>query len=193
MGASSVPATRPSASITTWSAYAGRDGIVRDHHHCVPVLVDQLAKELEDVASCLGVEGSGRLVGEHDLGARDQRPGDRDALLLPTGKLRGAVAKAIVKSDPGRDLTHRRTARPAPVEPQRQGDVLRHRERREQIEGLKDEADPFAPQQCQPPLAQAGQVGVAERDGARGGPVQPRRDVQERALPRPGWAHYGGE
>ena len=87
------------------------------------------------------------------------------------------MAQALVEPDPRRDLAHVRAPRPAAVEAQRQADVLGDRERGQQVEGLEDEADPLAPQDRQPPLAEPRQVGVAERDGAGGGPVEPRRHV----------------
>jgi len=42
----------------------------------------RLAEQLEDLAARLRVEVAGRLVGEHDARLRDQRTGDRHALLL---------------------------------------------------------------------------------------------------------------
>ena len=53
-----------------------------DHHDRVAVGVDDLAQEGEHVAPGARVERSRRLVGEHDLGAGDEGPGDRDPLLL---------------------------------------------------------------------------------------------------------------
>ena len=44
------------------------------------------------------VEVAGRLVGEHDRRARDQRAGDRDALLLAAGELRGAVGAPVAEA-----------------------------------------------------------------------------------------------
>ena len=100
-----------------------------DHHHRVPVLVDDLAEQGEYPASVLGVQRPGWLVGEHHLRPGDEGPGDRDPLLLAAGQLRGAVTQALLKPDPGGDLTHGRTSRPAAVQAQRQGDVLGDGER----------------------------------------------------------------
>ena len=168
-------------------------GVMGDHHDRVAVGVDDLAQEREHVAPGAPVERSGRLVGEHDLGPGDERAGDRDALLLAAGELRGTVAQAVLEPDPRRDLAHGRAPRAAAVQPQRQADVLRDRERGQQVEGLEHEPDPLAPQDRQPPLAEPRQVGVAERDGAGGGPVEPRRDVEERALAGARRAHDRGE
>ena len=132
-----------------------RHRVVGDHHHRVAVLVDDLAQQREHLASGAGVERSGRLVGEHDLRPGDERPGDRDPLLLSAGELRGTVAQALLQPDARGDLAHRRAPRAATVEAQRQADVLSDGERGQQVEGLKDEPDPLAPQDRQPPLAQS--------------------------------------
>ena len=62
-----------------------RPGVVGDHHDRVTVRVDDLAQEREHAPPSPGVQRSGRLVREHHLGPRDERPGDRDALLLAAG------------------------------------------------------------------------------------------------------------
>ena len=141
-----------------------RHRVVGDHHHRVPVLVDDLAEQGEHLAPGAGVQRSGRLVGEHHLWPGDECPGDRDPLLLAAGQLRGAVAQALLQPDPGGDLTHGRASRPATVQAQRQGNVLGDGERWQQVEGLEYEPDPLTPQDRQPPLAQLRQVGVAERN-----------------------------
>ena len=164
-----------------------------DHHDRVAISVHDLAQECEHAAPGLGVQRSGRLIGEHNLGAGDERAGDRDALLLAAGELRGTVAQAFLQADPRGDLAHLRAPWAPTVEAQRQGDVLGDRERRHQVEGLKDEPDPLASEDRQPPLAETREVGVPERDGARGRTVQPRRHVQERALARSRRPHDGGE
>jgi hypothetical protein len=64
-----------------------RLGHESDHQHGPPVLVDDLAQEREYLVAGARVERSGRLIGEYDLGARDQRPRDRDPLLLAAREL----------------------------------------------------------------------------------------------------------
>ena len=87
------------------------------------------------------------------------------------------MAQAFVQPDPRRDLAHLRAPRTATVQAQRQADVLGDRERGHQVEGLKDEPDPLAPEDRQPPLAQPRQVDVAERDACPrwAGPAPPPR------------------
>ena len=52
----------------------------------------QLVEQREDLVAGAAVEVAGRLVGEQDRRAVDQRPGDGDALLLAAGELVGPVA-----------------------------------------------------------------------------------------------------
>jgi len=170
-----------------------RHGVVGDHHHRAAVLVDDPAQKREHLTPGMPVKRSGRLVGEHDVGPGDERPGDRDALLLAARQLRGTVAQALLQPHARRGLAHRRAPRTVTIQPQRQPDVLSDRKRRQQVERLKHEADPLAPQDRQPPLAQPRQLGIAQSDGARGRPVQPGRHIQKRALARTRRAHQGSE
>ena len=52
----------------------------------------------------VGVEVPRRLVREHDVGLRDERAGDRDALLLAAGELGRAVGESVGDPD-GVELT----------------------------------------------------------------------------------------
>ena len=66
--------------------------VVGHHHHGLAERVDDVAQQVEDLAARAGVQRAGRLVGEHHLRAREQRAGDRDALLLAAGQLARAGA-----------------------------------------------------------------------------------------------------
>ena len=78
--------------------------VVGDHHGRLAVARDGLAQEREDLGARAGVEVAGRLVGEHHRRLRDERPGDRDALLLPARELGGAVREPVGEADRGRQL-----------------------------------------------------------------------------------------
>ena len=73
------------------------------------------------------------------------------------------------------------------------GDVLGGRERRHQVERLKDEADPIPPQLGQVLVVETAEVGVTDQDPARGQRVQTGQAVHERGLARSRPAHDGGE
>ena len=81
------------------SAIAAARGVVRDHHDRLAELVDRVAQQLEDLAARRGVEVAGRLVGEDDRRPRDERAGDRDALLLAAGELGRSVRAAVGEAD----------------------------------------------------------------------------------------------
>jgi hypothetical protein len=95
----------------------GRHRVVGNHHHRVPVLVDDPAQQSQHLTPGPGVQRSGRLVGEHHFWPGDEGPGDRDPLLLAAGQLRGAVAQALLQPYPCGDLTHGRASRQAAVQP----------------------------------------------------------------------------
>ena len=64
-----------------------RLGIVRDHDDRLAELAVEPVEQVEDLLRRRAVEVAGRLVGDDDRRVGDQRPRDRDALLLPAGEL----------------------------------------------------------------------------------------------------------
>ena len=52
-----------------------------------PWLARETGEEVDHVGTGLGVEVAGRLVGEDHARPDDERPGDRDALLLAAGEV----------------------------------------------------------------------------------------------------------
>ena len=192
-GASRVPASRPSASRMTRSAYAAATGswvtitTVRPSASTTSRSRARTSRPVRVSSAPVGSSAkttSGRVTSARAIATR---------CCWPPESWEGRWRRRF--SSPTRAATSRTSPRrsAAAVQPQRQRDVLRDRERGQEVEGLEDEADPLAPQDRQPPLAESGQVGVAERDGAGGGTVEPRGDVQERALARARRAHDRGE
>ena len=102
VGALERPGERPSASRNTRSAYAAATGSWVTMTTVWPCVVHGLAQQCQHVAGGHGVQGAGRLVGEHHLAVGDQRPGDRDALLLAAGELAGPVARSARQPDRAR-------------------------------------------------------------------------------------------
>ena len=157
-----------------------RVGLMGDDHHGPPV---QTAQELEHGRAVLGVQAAGRLVGQHQLGAVDQRPGQREALLLAAGelvrKVIGDVAQPELVDQPRRAA---RAARRGPGQPRRQQHVLGAAALVDQLELLKDEADVAQPQARQRPSAAAGEALAGDRDLAGVGPVEAAEEMQQRRL-----------
>ncbi len=63
-----------------------------------PRLADELVEQHQDVQAHRDVEGRGRLVGDEDVGSRDQHHGDHDPLAHAAGDL-----VRIELGHPGRD------------------------------------------------------------------------------------------
>ena len=136
----------------------GRRRVVRDHDDRLAELVDGAPEQVEHVAPGGGVEVAGRLVGEDDGRARDQRARDGDPLLLAAGELRRPVRAAVAEPD-GLD----QRLEPGGVDvlardAQRQEHVLLGGEDREQVVALEDEADLRAAQQRELVVAEGGEL-----------------------------------
>src|SRR5215469_8481616 len=117
--------------------------IVRDHDDGLAVLAVEHLQESQDLIRGLAIEVPGRLIAHQQLRVGDQRPRDRDALLLAAGELLRFVLGAIGKPD---DL-QRHPDVLAPLcgrelgEQQRQLDVAFRGEHRHEVVELEDEAD----------------------------------------------------
>ena len=77
----------------------GRLRIVGHDDNRLAVLAVQELQQAEDLVRGLAVEVARGLVAHEQLGVRNQRPRDRDALLLPAGELRGLCLRAIGETD----------------------------------------------------------------------------------------------
>src|SRR5581483_403948 len=108
----------------------------------------------QDVGRGVRVEVAGGLVGEDQVGPVDQGPGAGDALLLAAGELGRAVREAVGDAQPTDQVAEPLPVDLGPGQVGREGDVLGRGQRRNQVEGLEDEAD-LVP-------AQFGEAGVVE-------------------------------
>ena len=96
----------------------------------------------------LGVQGPGGLVGQDQIGPGDHGPGGGAALLLPPGHLIGILVQDALQPQQGGRLRHPRVDGPGGCaqDGKGQGDVLKARERVQQVAVLEDEAQPFPPE-----------------------------------------------
>ena len=92
-----------------------------------------------------------------------------------------------------RSTLHPRLVRLAAGDADRQHDVLRRRQCRQQVERLEDEADLVTTQQRQRLVVERGDLGVADVDLARRGPVEAGEHVQQGRLAGAGRPHDRGE
>ena len=121
--------------------------VVGDHHDRLAELAHGVTHEREDLGAGRAVEVAGRLVGEDDLRAARQRTRHGDALLLPARQFVRAGARRRFDSPDGLDdVVDPRPVRLAAGEIHRERDVLDRRQRRDEVEGLEDEAEPIAAQ-----------------------------------------------
>src|SRR5439155_12007687 len=116
---------------------------------------------------------------------------DRDALLLAARELRREVLPAVPEAHPPEQLagTLPRGLIAVPRDQRREQHVLLGGERGQEVEELKDEADPLPAQAGQLRIAQAVVAPPAERDLARARRVEGTEQVKQRALPRSRRAH----
>ena len=114
--------------------------VMRDQHDSPPFVVER-PEERHDLFSGRLIERAGRLIRQQNTWIVDQRPGNRDSLLLPAGQFGGPVVRPVRQS-------HRRQMMHRPLPPlacshggvgQRQLDILQRGMGREQVEALEDE------------------------------------------------------
>ena len=144
--------------------------------------IDPRDRGQHDLAG-LVIERAGRLVAQQHIGRFDDGAGDRDALLLAAGKLRGKMIEPPFESDQRQrlawverlvgDLVHQRH-------------VLEHGQARNQIVELKHETDMLAPVARQFGVVGADKVMVAPACLATGRRIEPAEDVEQRRLARTG-------
>ena len=120
---------------------------MRDQHQRQPAVLPELLQQGDDVVPGVLVQVPGRLVGQQHLRLLDQRPGDRDPLLLAAGQLGRQVPGPVGQADVREGLR-------GPGPPARRAHAERHQgrlhvllraQRRHQVERLEDEADGLGP------------------------------------------------
>ena len=118
-----------------------------------------------------GVEGAGRLVGEHDRGPVHQRAGDGDALRLSSGHLVQAPVREVGDVEPLEHLERRRPCRSwlRPEEAHGQLDVLGDGQLGHQVAELEHEPELLEPHPRALPLGQAVDAPAEQLDLARVG------------------------
>jgi len=137
--------------------------IVRDHHRGQPKLLLQLADLDPHLLPQLGVEIRERLVEQQDVGLYHERPGERDALLLPTRKLPRQPPRQSFQAHEAKGLDHfvGRLFRRHVPHLESESHVFRNGEMRKQRVALEHKTRVALPR------GTAGDVGAIEADRAR--------------------------
>ena len=122
-----------------------------DEHDRLVEALGKAADHVHDLFRRPCVEVAGRLVGEHDLGVRDERACNAHALLLSAGHLVRKVVHAVLQSHAAEHFLRLQQPhiRVDALEHQRHGHVFRRRQLRQQVVGLEDEADMLLPEGCE--------------------------------------------
>ena len=95
------PLTAP-ASVEEAHGAAGLLGlrlVVGYHYDGAAVLLVELVEQVHDLDTHLGVQVTGRLIGEDDVGVTYDRTGDGHALALAAGELRREMAHTVAEAD----------------------------------------------------------------------------------------------
>jgi hypothetical protein len=133
-----------------------------------------------------------RLVGEDDVRAGNESPGDGGTLLLAARQRVRETAELRADPDGRAEAGHGVLADPAAIQARRQRDVLRGRQGQHQVQRLEHEPDLAAAQHRELAAAETGQVSPADPDGSRGRLVQAGGALQQRGLARAGRADDSG-
>ena len=169
--------------------------VVRDEQDGQVVLLLQVLQQVEDLGLHRHVQGGHDLVADEELRLEHQRTGDADALALPTRELAGPPASVEVGVDADR-LEHLVGGLPAlllgPDLPDGQGlrhDVADPPPRVQRRDGVLEDHLHLRAHRAQVPAVERGQLGVAEADLARGGPLHLHHGPPGGGLPAPGLPH----
>lgn len=160
----------------------GSDGVVRDHYDGLSGAGHCVAQQPQNLRTRGGVEVARRFVGEGHLRTCDQSPRDCHALPLATGHLAGSVRQAIGDAHRLHHVVEPRLVGFAAREVERQADVLRCGEGRDEVEGLEDEADPVTAQPGEGVVAERAEFLVPDAHRTGGRVVEARQQVQQRGL-----------
>ena len=156
-------------------------GHQHQRHAALGVLGEQ---EIDDLPAGGFVEIAGRLVRHQDRGIRRQRAGQRDALLLAAGQLRGIVMQPVAETDRRQFL--RRALRRVGIAGQfeRHRDIFQRRHGRDQMKRLEHDADLAAAKARQRVLVEGIERGAVDHHFSAVGTLQSRHDHQQGGFPR---------
>src|SRR6516225_2275457 len=149
-----------------------------------------LEQAIDDNTAGRAVEIAGGLVSQQQFRTGDERARDCHALLLTAGKLAGIMGQTMTETNRCERLCGRDEGIGPTSELERDRDIFERRHCRNQMKGLKYDADPGAAQPGKSILVQSANVGAVDHHSSRGQPFQSADDHQQRRFPRAGRADY---
>ena len=159
---------------------------MRDEDDRLATLAGERGQQVDDLVPRRRVEVPSRLVGEDDARLVRQRSSDRDALLLAARELAGQMAARPARpTAASSDSTRARRSRAPVCAGERDLDVLRRGQRRDQVELLEDEAECAEAEAAERAVAERGEVTALEETAPSVAPVEPAEQLQQRRLPDP--------
>ena len=182
-----APFLQPKDAVTS----PGQAGIVSGNERREAMPRMHLAQQPMKRRSCVLVEVAGGFVREQEGGAHDQRPSDRDPLLLPARQHTRTMITSVSEANlleklfgASSSLRHRDSG-----DPKRHGHVLEGAELREKMVKLKDEANPLVAEQVKRLPSERTDHRVADPHLASVDAVEPTNHLHQGALPDPRRAH----
>jgi hypothetical protein len=143
------------------------------------LFASEALQNVENQSAGGSVEIAGGLIGQEQPGRMYQSTSDRDALHLSSRKLmRIAVAEAV-EFDPAQTLVGGGARIGDPGEQEGQFDIFVDREGVKELEGLKDEADFVAAENCQSSIVEAGCGRAIDEDGATIGKIHGAGKIEQ--------------
>jgi hypothetical protein len=170
-------------------APGGEPLVVSREHKRERTLDLQFAQQCEYTPSARRVQVPGRLVGQQDLRPTDQRPRDRNSLLLPARERGRPVGEPGLEAQPPEDLVRRGLdVGGRSTHAERHGHVLGGRELRQQMVELEHESHDAVAELGPRPTVETQHVPSAVHEPARLRTVETAQHVQERRFPDAGVA-----
>ena len=168
----------------------GHAALVRDDDDRHARLVE-LAEQVHHLDGGLAVQCTRRLVGQDDVGLRNDGAGYRYTLFLPARQFAGQVVRPFFQAEPF-ELLHGQGVAPAAAHAlvvERQGHVLDGVLERDEVEGLKDEANHAVAVVGGAVLAEVADGGAVQDIFAAVIGVEDAEDVEQGRLPRARGTH----
>ena len=145
--------------------------------------------QVDNLVSRARVKIACRLVGEDNLRFRDERPRERDALLLAARKLAGIMLKPIRKANGTEFAGGKIEGAGFARQLQRYRDILERGHGRNQMKCLEDDADTASAKQRKFVFGHMGDIAAIDVNGARCRPLQPSHNGHQRRLARAAGPH----